>query len=391
MTAPDQSDPPPPGLVRRRHVFYLSGFDPRGPGHYHTLYREQAQLVALRGGIALDVGAMKRVERTVTRWSVSAADGTATTYDFLRWDDLIRTHWRCSDWGLLGRAIASTSCFLRHRLWHQLWRLSHGFWFTNTLPPATTAVVCLVPLAVMASVMLMLHSSGPLIAIATAAVPATLAFVTLRRLASVIKVDWILQHSNYIALRSVGGFSGLDERLDQHAAQVRTALNDPANDEVLVVGHSAGGTLAVAVAARALQLSAAPGARARLALLTLGQLIAMSALLPGSARLRDELRLVAEDPRLDWLDVGSLADGASIPLQDPLIASGLPAGRQPRLLSARLYRKIAPANYRRLRRNRFAMHFQYLMAGDTAEGFDYFAATAGPLPLRSIGTHEHAP
>ena len=28
--------------VKRRAVFYIEGYDPRGPSHYHGLYRDEA-------------------------------------------------------------------------------------------------------------------------------------------------------------------------------------------------------------------------------------------------------------------------------------------------------------------------------------------------------------
>ena len=54
------TSPPPTGGVRRRHVLYVSGFDPQGPGHYHALYAEQAAAQARVTGERIEVGARQR-------------------------------------------------------------------------------------------------------------------------------------------------------------------------------------------------------------------------------------------------------------------------------------------------------------------------------------------
>ena len=56
---PDANRPAAAG-VRKRLVFYFSGFDPRGPSHYHTLYGEQAKLHTPLNGLDLSVGKRRR-------------------------------------------------------------------------------------------------------------------------------------------------------------------------------------------------------------------------------------------------------------------------------------------------------------------------------------------
>ena len=76
----------------KRQVFYFSGFDPRGPSHYHTLYAEQAKLHAPLNGLDLAIGKRRRVGKLANAWKITS-DTTETEYEFLRWDDLIRNHW----------------------------------------------------------------------------------------------------------------------------------------------------------------------------------------------------------------------------------------------------------------------------------------------------------
>ncbi|HEX7260303.1 MAG TPA: hypothetical protein VF258_00650, partial [Luteolibacter sp.] len=98
-----QSTPAP---VRKRHVFYFSGFDPRGPAHYHTLYGEQAKLQAPLNGLDLTIGKRRRSGKLANAWTISLAGGaTETEYEFLRWDDIIRSRWPKNEMQLLKSAV----------------------------------------------------------------------------------------------------------------------------------------------------------------------------------------------------------------------------------------------------------------------------------------------
>ena len=46
--------------VRRRTVFYVAGFDPKGPAFYHDIYRREAPLQAAINGMQITVGERAR-------------------------------------------------------------------------------------------------------------------------------------------------------------------------------------------------------------------------------------------------------------------------------------------------------------------------------------------
>jgi hypothetical protein len=58
-------------------------------------------------------------------------------------------------------------------------------------------------------------------------------------------------------------------------------------------------------------------------------------------------------------------------------------------LSPRFPKILDPAHYRALRRNRLALHMQYLKPADRAGRYDLLALTAGPQTLRD--RHPPAP
>ena len=120
---------PATGRVCRRHVLYLSGFDPQGPAHYHALYAEQAALQASVLGERIDVGPRKRSGPNAVwdvRWG-GADDDTAveTRYEFLRWDDIVRQHWPRGQWRLLALTLATTARLVGNG---SLWRMLQTSW-----------------------------------------------------------------------------------------------------------------------------------------------------------------------------------------------------------------------------------------------------------------------
>jgi hypothetical protein len=172
-------------------------------------------------------------------------------------------------------------------------------------------------------------------------------------------------------------------REEDFASRIAAALVGDV-DEVLVVGHSSGATIAVSVLARLVREEiAGDGERPALALLTLGQSIPMVSFLPEARQLRADLRLLSEQKHLAWVDVSAPGDGCSFALADPVAVSGV--GREgkpwPLVVSAAFTQTLAPETLRRLRRRYFRLHFQYLCAFDRPADYDYFRITAGPLTL----------
>src|SRR5258706_11383434 len=82
--------------IKKRRVFYIAGFDPRGAGAYHSLHGDEAPRQAALSGVSLRVGQRKRESPLSTTWRAEreAGGGTVeTVFEFLHWDDIARRHW----------------------------------------------------------------------------------------------------------------------------------------------------------------------------------------------------------------------------------------------------------------------------------------------------------
>ncbi len=365
------------GRVTRRRVFFVSGFDPNGPRRYHALYRAEA---ARQGGIdgnPIEVGPL-RLSPGAARWSVSREGGEAA-FEMLRWDDIARSRMRRplpALYLLMARTFAAyvfTGAFFR------LSRLRLVSTLVGLYPP----LMMLLYLAGACLAGALVHGAAaglgaPLWLSAPSAAATAWGVMRLsKRADGATLVYYLMADLGFTADHAAGRAPEMEARIDAFAHRIGEAMAEDW-DEVLLVGHSSGAAYAASAAARALS-AARPGAA--LSLLTLGQTIPMLSFLPGAKRLRAELAALAAEPRLDWVDVSSPADGGCYALSDAAAVSGGPPGRNPKVISARFADGLAPETRRALRGRWFRKHIQYLCAFERPAGFDYFAVTAGPERL----------
>ena len=103
--------------------------------------------------------------------------------------------------------------------------------------------------------------------------------------------------------------------------------------------------------------------------------------------MRHELSTVAKQFSPQWVDISAPADGCCTALVDPLDAVRQMEHLEcpsPKLLSPRFQTLFTKEEYRQLKRDRFRLHFQYLMAAPLVGTYDYFWITAGPQRLVKI-------
>ena len=383
--------------VRRRHVFYLGGFDPNGPAHYHRLYAEEARKQAAVSGFEIEVGPRRRAGEHASQWSVDASWGrgesVSTIVEFLRWDDIVRAHWPRSRWAVMLSALATTARQIGNGV---LWRILKTSWpafLVLFLPPALV-VALFAWLLVTGVVVLAMAERGGEWAVAALGLglASLVAWYRFGRWAEArVHMAWLMRSTRFILRQARGETPELEARIDEFAARVDAALRDPATDEVLVVGHSSGAMLAVSTAARALGRVAADGDAASsrhvpsLALLTLGECIPMLSYQPQARAFRRELARLASSTSLAWLDFTAPPDGCCFALVDPTAVCEERAAAAhwtpPKRLSPRFAQMFDAATYARVRADKYRCHFQYLMASQMPGAYDYFAITAGPRRL----------
>ncbi|MGR3724389.1 alpha/beta hydrolase [Abyssibius alkaniclasticus] len=364
-----------PETIRRRAVFVLPGYDPAPPRRYREIYRSEA---AKQGEITGQSIGLSPVSRPAPfyGWQVSAQQAGRSTHSahwILPWNDLVRSSMKAGIFGIYPLALRTGWTYLKGGA---LWALLRLRW--------QPMLAVFYPLAVLMGQVLVATAGAALgwqlagwagLALGLGASLAGAEY--LRRQDSRTYIYYLLHLYAFAARNMARPNPDLARRMNALADQVQAALDDGV-DEVLVVGHSLGAQLATDLLGDMLRDGRLNGP-GHVALLTLGQVIPMMSFLPAAQRLRRNLRAVAASRRIFWLDVSSQADGGCFALADAAAVSGVaPQGAQnPLVISAAFADTVEGAETQRF----FARHFQYYRAFARPENYDYFAITAGPLPL----------
>src|SRR5215211_4379820 len=186
--------------------------------------------------------------------------------------------------------------------------------------------------------------------------------------------DWIF------ARRYIHGEDAvLGPRLDRVAERLCKAARSGEADEVLVLGHSLGAVLVIDVLDRALRLEPSLGQDgSAVAFISVGSSIPKIGLHRAAARFRAAVERVANAPAIFWGEYQTLTDVMNFYKVDPVTDMGL-KGRSPLIRRVRVKSMLHPAAYRRIKRNLFRVHCQFVSANDRRAAYDYFMLLCGPL------------
>jgi hypothetical protein len=352
----------------RRKIFYLGGYDPRGARFYHQLYQEQARLYAQRCGHDVVVSRRAKAGEADTVWSVEdRTAGASAQFTFLGWDAEIRRTWSRNPAALFWGAIASTLSFTLAWDWRGFARHIPRGTFIAFYYPALSVV--LLPILLVALIWLL---AGPIVALV---IGIGISIVVARRIRSLWLLRFVIFNDRFARNRAM---PELDKRLNEMAATIDAALTEDW-DEVLLVTHSNGSVLAMPVMARLLERR---GGRmpANFALMTLGSCIPLVGIRRDARKFQAQLETVAKGEFL-WLDLGSLTDGACIPLVDPCVTCATAERPDLHVLSPRWFKYCDPATYQERRRNKYETHFEYLRSFERISPLDYLRVTSCAEPL----------
>ncbi len=383
--------------VQHRHVIYVQGYDPRGLAQYYRMFRTELRKFGRLYGLTTTVGRPKEhapgeFAHESAGWTIeTSGDGwqTKTNYDFLRWEDLIQRDlaapiWRTAIHGMLiywGLVFSGTM----GRFWRAHWRFAtfiswpHFVLLNEAIWSAAAAWLVAWGLKT-------LGVHGFLVGCAAAA-------VFIAALGSLVKYTEERTYLLYLMADTIftwqfshGNRPEWDARIDRFARHlVKVAQNSDAQ-EIVLVGHSSGSFLGSEILARALKLDPDLGRRGpRIVLLTLGGNMPIVGFHKAAAGFRDNLRRLATEPSVDWIDCQSRKDVMNFYPFDPISGHGIDVGGaklNPTIVPVRFREIIRPEHYNRFRWKFFRVHFQFVMANERPHAYDFFMIVCGPVPLR---------
>lgn len=376
--------------VARRKVFYVSGFDPLGPRRYRELYRKEGPEQGTISQYDLTVSRLPRSETGNYRWRAGYAAGLTMSeaeFEFLGWDDIVRHSIRPSLGHVYGLMFKTLWIYLSSGAIKAMLNLRSGPLIAGLVPAFLMMFYLVYAGLIGTSAALILGGplGLPLVLAGLGGIGASvLAMLGTRLFEEQMMIYFMVNDLGYSAQERGVYPAPLSKRLDEFAETINAALRSQDYDEVLVVGHSSGAQLAITALSRCIQRHGIASGN-RLALMTLGQSIAMTSFLPDARELRADLARIADDGRIFWLDVTAPGDGACFALTDPA-ANCRTEGRRaetlnPLVISAAFRQTMEPGELQRYRWRLLRMHFQYLCSFARPKCFDYFKITAGPQSL----------
>ena len=379
--------------VQHRHIIYVQGYDPRGLAQYYRMFRTELR----------KFGRLYRLTATISRpqstpdgetasWTIETKASewqTRTSYDFLRFEDLIQRDLAAPIWSTVFQAVLIYWRLVFSGTIARFWKAHWRFATFITYPHFLLLIEAMLALGLAFAFEKGLEAIGipKLLAIAAAAT----AFVTV--LGSALKYTENATYLLYLLSDTIWTWQfshrqrlDWDQRIDRFAQYIVKVACSSQAEEIVVVGHSSGSFLGTEILARALKLDPDLARHGpRVVLLTIGGNFPIVGFHAVSEDFRDHLRLLAIEPSIDWIDCQSRKDVMNFYPFEPIGGHGIevgPARRNPTIVPVRFREIIRPEHYDLFRWKFFRVHFQFVMANERPHAYDFFMIVCGPIGLR---------
>src|SRR5450432_2556394 len=324
-------------------------------------------------------------------WTIETKAGdwqTRTSYDFLRWEDLIQRDLASPIWRTVFHAMWIYWRLVFGGTIARFWRAHWRFATFISYPHVVVLLEALLSAGIAFAVgkgLEALDIAGP-ISIAAAAI------LFVATLAAILKYTETRTYALYLLSDTIWTWEfshrqrpEWDARIDRFAKYLADAVRESDAEEIVVVGHSSGSFLGVEILARALKLDPDLGRHGpRIVLLTIGGNFPIVGFHAASVDFREHLRLLAVEPSIDWIDCQSRKDVMNFYPFDPIKGHGIDVGalrRNPTIVSVRFREIIKPEHYNLFRWKFFRVHFQFVMANERPHAYDFFMIVCGPILL----------
>ena len=379
--------------VQHRHIIYVQGYDPRGLAQYYRMFRTELR----------KFGRLYRLTATISRpqstpdgetasWTIETKASewqTRTSYDFLRFEDLIQRDLAAPIWSTVFQAVLIYWRLVFSGTIARFWKAHWRFATFITYPHFLLLIEAMLALGLAFAFEKGLEAIGipKLLAIAAAAT----AFVTV--LGSALKYTENATYLLYLLSDTIWTWQfshrqrlDWDQRIDRFAQYIVKVACSSQAEEIVVVGHSSGSFLGTEILARALKLDPDLARHGpRVVLLTIGGNFPIVGFHAVSEDFRDHLRLLAIEPSIDWIDCQSRKDVMNFYPFDPIGGHGIDVGsarRNPTIVPVRFREIIRLEHYDLFRWKFFRVHFQFVMANERPHAYDFFMIVCGPIGLR---------
>jgi hypothetical protein len=365
-------------------VFYVGGYDPGAAAGFYRRFLRQQEIFKRTWSVE-SVCSEVSVSGHSLRWSVTTTApswSVQTDFELLSWDDLIAKAAASSPLVRFGRSAAVYANLVASGTLLRYFRANPRYFAFAVAPLFQFAALVVLSVAV-GLVGAMLPEPLSVVGAPSAAL---VSFIVLQkwlgrrwRLHQALD-DWVVS-LDYIYRRR----EDLKERISEFARVISSAVNQISADEILVVGHSLGATLAADALSQSLD-----GVVGQISFATLGATIPKCTLHPDAAWLRERVAAVARTPTVYWVEVQTRADPISFFRVHPVSLERVADGDQlrgvnPVIRRAKLREMLEPSTYQKIRWRPLRLHYQCVSANERKAAYDFFMMICGPaaVPLWS--------
>jgi hypothetical protein len=372
--------------VRRRAVFFIGGYDPKTPkAFFGRLNREIKRFEALWGvrSDVSDVSISPDCEiGSVSIKTVPADDDwdTETDFNFLVLDRIVLADFDRPLPVRLAKYLVAFGDFVvtgtAFRFFTKAWRF--GLYF-------------LYPFLVLALFAVAGYAVARWTVQWLGAVSWLLGLVVFSAALTVLGKRWSTNHLMDLWSFSLNFIRGrrqdAESLMQRFAAGIVERITAKHYDEVILIGHSTGGMLMLDVAARCLAIDPEFSSRApKVTVLTLGSTALKAGYHPAGGHFREGVQRLVDDGKIDWVEIQCLTDAINFYKTDPVAEMGLKREPQrpfPVTKTVRMKEMLQPEIYKRVKRNLFRVHYQYVFGNTKPYWYDFFQICCGPISLRA--------
>ncbi|MEL6946939.1 MAG: alpha/beta hydrolase [Pseudomonadota bacterium] len=378
--------------VQRRAVFFIGGYDPKSPeAFFDRLNRETGRFETLWDTLS-DPEPPSRVSAHITCQTSHTTDehgrwATQTDFHFVCLDTIVKKDFAQPlgtrvlrylrtffDYVLTGTAFS----FARHAV----------RFFGYFLYPF---VMMLLGLSVSLFFAGLIANSGVVLAWLTAPI------IFVASMASFVQL--VAKRNFVFHLADLWSFSA--DYVHQRRTDIEDVLDDLAEtvamrqddyDEIIIVGHSTGGALILDAAARALEqepgLTRIPN---RFWIMTVGSTALKVGLHPKAGWYRQKLDRAFSTANLRWIEAQCPTDVINFPGTNPAALMGLSQTDAPffQIIRVRMSKMLDLKTYRRVRKNFFRLHYQFVYGNTRPYLYDFPAICFGPAKLALRAKDKH--
>ena len=393
------------GMIGRRCVFFIGGYDPKTPVAFFRRLSREMKLFETTWDVQTSSSDIAKPEGDVGVLTVSSShrqsaqphsserpllpvedkDWQVTTdFYFLGLDSIVtKDAARPLPVRLFRYLIAFFDYWLTgtaFKFFSRSWRFALYFLY----PFVATVFLFLVALFA-SSIVLRLFG------IDSSALAALVALVALFPLLATLGKRWSVTH-----LMDLWSFSSeylrgkrpeAERLMGRYASIVAQTTNAQHYDEIIFVGHSTGGGLILEMAARSLVAEPMLARRhAKVSLLTLGSTALKFGLHPAANAFRARVQTLVDEPALGWSEFQCLIDVINFYDTDPVVEMGLRPRQSggpafPVVRKVHMRDMMGDPGYKRIRRRFFRIHYQFIMGNARRYFYDFFHICFGPEPL----------